>query len=787
LVVVLALALGIGATTAVFDLLNLFYWRRPPIERPQEVVSVYTTHPQAFIGRYGALSWPDFLDYREGAETARLIGYRQSWLTMDAGSGAEPAEIHLVTGDFFETLGIRPALGRAPGRDDDRAGAVPVAMISHAAWTRLGSDPDLLGRTVRVGDLTLPIVGVGPPGLTGLLAGSDVDLWLTAEAGLDALGPGERTDRSSAGWTVLARLPANATAEDLQAELAVIARRLDQEHQRPDLPRRITVTPTILGHPIDQMRIGSTMWILAAAVALLLLIACANVSNLLLARALGRQREMGIRHAIGGSRARLIRQLLTESLVLALAGGGGGLLLALALRRLMVGYFGAELVAFMRFDHRVLGLTLVVSFVVTLLFGLAPAMVTSRVHLVSALTDAASSGVGRGRFSGRSLLAVLQVALALVLLVCSGLLVRDLWQSRSADLGFDTENLLVADVEVPEAMPPAAGRELFARLRDRAGTIPGVTAMGSAQLLPPIMLDITARLLLPDQPDVVHRSRFDMVDSGYFETLALRLFEGRLFQPQDDTSGHGVVVVNRVLADELWPGQPALGRTIRLERVRPDDPGSDYEVVGVVDSVTQFALGRAPEPVVYFSAGQRFRPFRTLVLRTNGIEPATVFAALRAELAEIEPGVVLEDPKTHDERRWENLIDQRLRTQTLSVFGGAGLFLALLGVFAVISYSVSQQRREIGIRIAVGARQADVLRWVLQRGFRLAGAGVAVGLVASYWAVQLLRGAVPGLAPIQPSLSIAAAVLLLAASTAAVWLPARRAARLDPLQALRQG
>jgi ABC-type antimicrobial peptide transport system permease subunit len=191
--------------------------------------------------------------------------------------------------------------------------------------------------------------------------------------------------------------------------------------------------------------------------------------------------------------------------------------------------------------------------------------------------------------------------------------------------------------------------------------------------------------------------------------------------------------------------------------------------------------------VVYFSAGQRFRPFRTLVLRTNGIEPATVFAALRAELAEIDPGVVLEDPKTHDERRWENLIDQRLRTQTLSVFGGAGLFLALLGVFAVISYSVSQQRREIGIRIAVGARQADVLRWVLQRGFRLAGAGVAVGWVASYWAVQLLRGAVPGLAPIQPSLSIAAAVLLLAASTAAVWLPARRAARLDPLQALRQG
>jgi hypothetical protein len=285
----------------------------------------------------------------------------------------------------------------------------------------------------------------------------------------------------------------------------------------------------------------------------------------------------------------------------------------------------------------------------------------------------------------------------------------------------------------------------------------------------------------------VHRSRFNVVDNGYFETLGLELFEGRLFQSQDDTSGHGVVVVNRVLADELWPAEPALGKTIRLERARPGDPGTDYEVVGVVDSETQFALGRAPEPVVYFSLGQRFRPFLRLVLRTDGIEPSTVFAALRAELGELDPSLVLQDPRTHDELRWENLVDQRLRTQTVSLFGVAGLFLALLGVFAVISYSVSQQLREIGIRIAIGARQADVLRWVFQRGLRLAGAGVALGLVASYWAVQLLRGVVPGLAPVQPAIYAGAALVLVLAATAAVWLPARRAARVDPLRALRQG
>jgi putative ABC transport system permease protein len=788
-VVVLTLALGIGATTVVFDLFNVFYWRRPAIERPQEVVQVYTTHPQAFVGPYGAISWPDFLDYRAAVTTAPgLVAYRQTWTTVDAGNGPEQAEVFQVTGDFLESIGLRPPLGRPLDESDDVVGASPVALIGHALWERLGARGDVLGDQLRIGDVTFQIVGVLPPGFRGLTAGSDLEAMVTAQVGIDSLGDLEdaRTDRSLQAWNVLARLPPGATAADLEAELDVVAARLDAEHELPNVKRDITIAPVIVGHPVDQLRLGKTLYVFGAAVGLLILIACANVSNLLLARAVGRRREMGIRQSIGASRVRLIRQLLTESLVLALAGAGSGLLLALAARRLMASYFGAEIVTYMRFDQRVLGLTLAVSCAVTLLFGLAPALVTSRVDLVTALKDAAPTGSLRRRLQAKSLLATLQVALALVLLVCCSLLFVDLWTARGQDLGFDTDGLLLAGVELPPTMEPAAGRALFEELRARAASIPGVSAAGSGLLVPPVFLDISQQLVLPEAPEEVRRSRFNVTDAEYFTALGLPLLEGRLFQAQDAESGHGVVVVNRELAEELWPGESPLGRTVRIVRTRPGDPGADYEVVGVVGDVVQFARSTAPEPVVYFSWAQRYRPLLRLVLRTAGGAPDPVFSALREELRALDPTLSLERPTTHHDLRWESLVDRRLQTQTVSLFGAAGMFLALLGVFGVISYTVSQQVREIGIRIAVGARQADVLRWVLLRGVALAASGIALGLLGSFWAVQLLRGAVPGLGALEPAVLAGATLFLLVAASASVWLPARRAARIDPLRALRQ-
>jgi putative ABC transport system permease protein len=785
--VVFTLALGIGATTAVFDLVNLLYWRRPPVTRPQEVVAVFSSHPQPFIGAYGPLSWPDFVDYRNAVRTTRLVAYRATWTRVDVGNGAEGTGVYQVTGAFFSALGIRPALGRMLGPDDHRAGAAPVAVMGHARWVELGSDPEIVGRGVRVSDRIVQVVGVAPPGFHGMLAGPPVALLLPAEIGLGGVLETERGDRTQHAWSVFARLPPGVSAAQLQAELTATASHLDQEHPLASFTRKITVQTATISHPIDQARYGTTLQIVSAAVGLLLLIACASVSNLLLVRAIERRREMGIRQSIGASRWRLVRQLLTESLVLAIAGGTGGLLLALAARQLMAGYLGQGFVASMRLDHRVLGATLLVSCAVTLLFGLAPALLASRVRPVTALEGATPIGGLRGRLSMRSLLAAAQVALVLVLLVCCGLLAEDLWRSSSADLGFEADNLLVLHVDLPEQADPATGRDVFRRLRERAQAIPGVGAAGMAAFVPPERSDITVGVSRPELPEDMHRSRYDFVDSESFSALGLPLHEGRLFQPQDEQKGHGVAVINRVLADKLWPGQSALGRTLRLDRSRPSDPGTDYEVVGVVGSVTQFALARAPEPVIYFTWAQRYTSYLSLLVRTVGIDSRAVLAGLREELRQVDPAVTLHFPQTHDEYRWEVLVDERLRTQTLSLFAGAGLFLALLGVFGVTSYSVSQQRREIGIRIAVGARQNDLLRWVLGRGLALSVAGIGAGLVASLWAVQVLRGAVPGLGPAHPGLVAAAAAFLLVASGVAVWFPARRASRADPVRALREG
>ncbi|HVS63706.1 MAG TPA: ADOP family duplicated permease [Thermoanaerobaculia bacterium] len=788
-VVVLTLGLGIGATTVVFDLFNVFLWRRPAIERPHEVVEVYTTHSQAFIGPYGALSWPDYLDYRDAATTVRrLVASWQQWTTLETGQGTEEVEVLHVTGHFFEELGLRPALGRALGPDDDRPGAPPVAVLGYRLWKRLGADPDILGATMKLPATAVQIVGVTPAGFYGLFSGSDLDLLIPAELGIatSAELAEARADRTPHAWSALGRLVPGATPEELRAELAVVAARLDAEHPIPSRARAITVEPVRLGHPVDVLRLGSTLSIFAAAVGVLVLIVCANVSNLLLARAISRRREMGIRQSIGASRLRLVRQLLLESLLLALAGAGAGLVLALGVRRLMAGYFGEELVLAMRFDQRVLGLTLAVSGVVTVAFGLAPALIASRVNLVAALKEAAPTrSLGR-RLQGRSLLVVLQVALALVLLICCGLLASDLLGARSSDLGFDGTDLLVASISIPEGSTPQEGRALLTQLRERARSIPGVTSAGIASLVPPLFLDVTQQLVRPESPDEVHRSRFNVADAEYFATLGLPLFQGRLFAPRDEGSESGVVVVNQKLADELWPGQSPLGRMVRIPRARPGDPGTDYQVIGVVGNVTQFASARGPEPMIYFTWLQRFRSSTDIVLRTAGGSPGPIFAALREQLRQLDPTLLLANPMTHDEQRWQTLVDKRLQTQTVALFGGAGCFLALLGVFGVISYSVSQRVREIGIRIAVGAAQRDVLRWVLTRGVALAGAGIACGLVASFWAVQLLRGVLPGLAAPSPALLIGSALFLLTAATASVWLPARRASRIDPLRALRQ-
>ena len=787
LTIVLTLAVGIGGATTVYDVANVFHWRAPAIKDARHVVEVYTTSRQpAFAGPHGPISWADYEDYRDASTSFEgLAAFTQLWLDLEPPLGAEQTAASAVTGNFFEVLGLEPVLGRLLRPEDDRLGGEPLVVLSYASWLRLGADAGVIGQPVRLSDKTFYVIGVAPATFTGTQAGVRPAFFLPAHQALESFGfPRDaRTDRTYMAWEVLGRLVDGRDRRSAASELAVIAERLDREHPAANLERRIAVLPVSLGHPVDQFRLRATLRIFGAAVGLLLLIVCANVANMLLSKAGARRREMGIRQSLGANRPALLRQLLGESGLLAIAGGAVGLLVALSLRRVLS--LDPELLGDMRFDTRVLGLTMMTVVAATVVFGLAPALATSQVDLVAALKDSMPGAGGRRRYGGRSLLAITQVALSLVLLVSTALLTSNLRDLKDVDRGFDHDNLLLARVDVGKATPEE-GRRLFRRLRERSATIPGVSSVGMPLLVPPFMLDGNERLLLPEDPETVHTARFNRVDDGYFSTLGLALQEGRLFGPQDAGTKRRVVVVNRLLAERLWPGESALGRTVKVDRARPGDSGTDYEVIGVVSSVAWHILSREPEPVIYYSWEQRYRSSLHVLLRTEGVDPQGVFATLRRELAALDPGLTLSDTITHEDLRWQSLLMERMQARTLNLFGAAGVLISLIGVFSVMSYTVSQQTHEIGIRMAIGARRADVARWVLRRGLILNMAGIVVGLLGSFWAIKLLQQVVAGVVLVDPLVIAGAIALLLVASMAAVWLPARRASGLDPLAALRQ-
>jgi len=786
LAIVLTLGIAMGAATALFDFVNVFYWQVPPIERPEEVVGIHTASVHAFIGPYGLTSYPDFETYREasGAFTG-LVGFLPEQATLDDGETVEVADAWLVSGDYFEVLGVGAAAGRLLTTEDDAPGRPPVAVLSHALWRRLGGSDDVLGESFRLGGTFVTVVGVAPEEFGGTMSGTKADLFVPAHLAPALLDPGTGwlTDSTLQRWNLLGRLRPGVDRGAAEAELARHARELDRLSPLPDLERRISVVPARMGHPVDRMRAAGTVRVFGVAVALLLLIACANVANLYFARAAGRRGEIAVRRALGASRGRLVGQLLAESSVLAVLGGLFGLLVAVWSRRLLALLLGPELVADMRFDYRVLGLSLVVCLVVTLLSGLVPALTTSRVDLTTPLRGGRSADPGR-RLAAGPLLAAAQIALSLVLASATLHLVRDLAALQSADLGISTEHRLRAGIDLSQARyDPGEGRAVLHRIAERTRALPGVEAAGFGLLVPPVLLEAETRFRLPGAPDDVRSSRFDTAGPGYFGALGLTVLRGRGFERRDGELGHGVVVVNQALAEELWPGEDALGRRILVERHRPGEPGPEYEVVGVVASSSQFVRATGPEPILYFSLDQRHRSTIALVLRAGGA-PGATFAALRRTLREIDPRLALTATTTLEEHRREALVIERFHVRTVGAFGLVGLFLALLGVFAVTGYGVSRRRAEIGIRMALGAHRRDVLAWVLRGSLAVGLGGIALGLLASFWALQGLRHYLPELGAADPLVLLAVAAALLVCTLAAALLPARRASLIDPRTAL---
>ncbi|MEM8933541.1 MAG: ABC transporter permease, partial [Acidobacteriota bacterium] len=671
-VVVLILGLGMGATTAVLDLTNLLAWRPVPVERPAELAKVFTAMHRGFVGPYGGTPCLDYLDYRD-ASTAfgELAAHHETEVRVDTGAATDLARVTAVSGNYFSVLRLGAYRGRPLVANDDRAGATPVVVLGDRWWRRQGADPEILGSILTLEGEPFTVVGIAPRGFVGTNAGMIADLFVPLAA-MPRLVDGwsavhENRQREPLG--LIGRLRPGISHVAAQAELQAIAGRLDREHPiSDDEPRKITVTGASFTHPVDLERSAPSLRLFAVAVVVLLIITCANVAHLLLARAVGRGREMAVRQSLGAGRGRLVRQVFTEHLVLAIAGGACGLLFAWWARAFFTTFAGADFASAMRFDWRVLGGSFAVCLVAALLSGLMPAIAGSRTDLVAGLKGDPSGAGGGRRWRPGSLLAAAQVGLCVVLLVVGAWLARGLWERLDSDFGFETDGLMIAALDLPSNdYDRASGAAFFQRLRDRAAALPGVDAVGRGLIIPPILFDVSIPVVLPEDPQAEHSTRLNIVDEHYFSTMGLRVERGRGFTAADGASDAAVVVINQPLAETLWSGEEPLGRILHFDPSRPGDLAAEHTVVGVVSGVRQHRAGDGHEPMVYFFSGQRHRSRQQLVVRSSA-EAAVVLDGLRGLLREMDPGLALTMLRTGHDNRREALTFERMQAQAVGVF-----------------------------------------------------------------------------------------------------------------------
>jgi predicted permease len=778
-VAVLTLALGIGANTTIFGFLNEGLLR--PVPHATDPDRLVQLRRQLEGRQTEGFSHLAYVDYRDRARSfSGLMGYRGADLLL--GAGGRPVEIKggIVTGNFFQVLGLGPAMGRLLGPDDDRTpGAHPVAVLSYALWkTRFGADPGAIGRPIVLNGFPFLVIGVAPDGFQSVEVGEREDLWIPLAMEKQAR-PSFPTlnDRVFASLSVVGRLRPGVSLEQAQAELNVLAPHLEDLHQgkRP----RVLVAAGIRLAPEWRGAVLELWRVLGAMVGLVLLVACANVANLMLARATARRREIAVRLAIGAGRARLLRQLLTESVLLALMGGLAGLAVA---------FGGGELLR--RFipevdfatDRRMLGFTLAVSLASGILFGLAPALASVRLDLVSSLKGAAA-GRGDSRARLRQALVVAQVALSLVVMVVAGLFVRTLGKLQAVDPGFDRRGVFFVQFGLrATGYSQARGQALYAGLVERVAALGEVSSVSLANTLPPGWMwtwEIEARTGALGAKLAVG---YNVVAERYFETLGIPLTDGRVFGPADAGGAPRVAIVNESLARRLWPGERAVGKSFR--RVGGFGPQPFTEVIGVARDGKYANLAEKPRPFVYLPLAQNYQSEMKLVVRAAG-GTASAIAAVRDQVAAADPNLPFPKLVTMDQHIAGSMNDQRMNATLIGIFGLLALLLSSVGVYAVTSYAVERRTAEIGIRLALGARPVDVLRAVLGNAMALTGIGLLAGALLALAMIPLVKAELYGVGAADP-LSFAAAALVLASVTlVAAYLPARRVLRIDPMSALR--
>ena len=800
LVIILTLAVGIGANTGIFTYLLEMYWSQIRAPDPERLFFVETGTEQQPQGR---ASYPDTLDYRAAlADLGELSPWKfyGAALVVEGGEGGDGTAIFnvgsAVSPPHFELFGARMPLGRDFLPEEHEPGGPAVAVIDHFFWRRhLDADPQVLGRTIRINGVAFTIIGVTPRGFenTGLPHAVYIPM-----ARLDDVVPTPLlADLSDRRFISLLRLKQGVRPEQAEARLAVLAANLDRERPWPrQAERQIRLKAAAESHTEPQEGV-----MLAGAVGLLLLLACVNVANLLLARANRRRREVAVLAALGASPGRLATRLLTESLLLATIGGALGLALGRWITIVIEPFYFVFPVGlanlfegneWVRYDARVLVFTLLVTVVTGCMFGLAPILYALRTDLVSALKrGAAAAGPGR-RFGARRLLVISQVALSIMLLLGAGLLLRSLHGLEQRELGFETEHQVLASLLAtpPRGESPAAQRQTQRRLyelaRQRLAAQPGVVAATLTRDVPGTGFVHQTRLVLPRRPD--ESSRVDRVTIGrdYFSTFEIGEVHGRRFDDGDDAEGVGAVIVNGAFARRFFPGVEPLGQEIELPDLEIDSAGDRLVVVGMAPDIHHGSRRDELAPLVYLPLSQHLgSPWLVAVARTAG-PPQGAMRQVRETLATVHPDLVLTDIGTYDRQVALDLHRQRLQGTVAGLVSLFGLGLACLGIYSVMSCSVSARRRELGIRQALGTSARDLKRLVLGEAAQMIVAGILIGVAAALALARLMSSLLYGVAEYDPAAFVVLPLVLAAIGLVAAWLPAWRAGQVDPKVALQQ-
>jgi predicted permease len=792
LVAALSLALGIGANTAVFSIINASLLKPLPVGEPERLASVFTTDTK----NPGNLptSHLNYVDYRDQNQVfSGLLAYSFAQVSLTRGETTEPVFGLVVSGNYFDVLGVKAAMGRTfMPHEDKTPGAHPVAVLSHGLWQRsFGGDPNLVGKTISLNRHDFTVVGIVPEGFTGTDLGPGPDLWVPmmmheqAQPGLDWYD-----GRRGLFLNLIGRLKPGVSAEQAQASLKIFAGQLAQSFPKDNEGRSAKIVP-LLQARIDPDGSGQLLLasgVMMAVVALVLLIACANIANLLLARASARRKEIAMRLALGAGRARLIRQLLTESLVLSLVGGVVGFLVAFWAKNLLRSFDpvggGPNAPPVATLNFRVLGFTLLVSLLSGVIFGLAPALQSSKPDLVLTLKGETPAPTRRAfGFNLRKALVVIQVALSLVSLISAGLFVRSLRNAQAINPGFITDNILLAGFNLGrEGMAKPQGVNFQRQLVERVAALPGVQAVTIASSRPfggGILRSVFLEGQAPTPNGRGVLVQLNNVELRFFETLGIPLLQGRDFREQDGESAPQVVIINETMARRFWPNQDAIGKRFKFF-------GEEFyrEVVGVARDTKYNGLTEANTPFIYVPLLQNYAGAGTLHVRATG-DAAQVTAAVRGVAKELAPNLPLLNVQTLSDRVDQSLDGQRSQTRLLAFFGLLALLLSSIGIYGVMAYSVAQRTREIGIRMALGARSQNVLSLVVSQGMALVMGGVALGLIGAFAVTRLIGSLLFKVGAADPATFVAASSLLVGVAALAGYLPARRATKVDPLIALR--